>query len=56
VPDLVQTVRARATEFELRTQGDKLSVVMRVGRIDLSVALPAAAAMALIGAPAAAVR
>ena len=54
VQDLAQTVRARATEFELRTQGDKLSVVMRVGRVDLSVALPAAAAMAMNGAPAAA--
>lgn len=49
VQDLAQTVRARASDVELQMQGDKLILVMRVGRVDLSVQLPAAAAVALKG-------
>jgi len=56
VQDLAQTVRARASDVELQTQGDKHSLVMRVGRVDLSVQLPAAAAIALKDVPAAAAR
>ena len=47
VQDLAQTVRARASDVELQTQGDKHILVMRVGRVDLSVQLPPAAVVAL---------